>query len=159
MTGLGSTSAAIRVYIGNRPPLAEYEQLLHLRPMQPGEIASIAERTGNHWRKVFNVFAKIIHGLDPQGAGSWQQLRDERLLQAHGDEQLLFSAPDFSHSGVHIICGKTYAAELGLLAETVEIAPGFFIHPQHKLIVCPYFDYRQLSDSKIHFLQQQVQER
>lgn len=158
MTGLGSTIAGIRVYIGNRPPLPEYEALQGLRPLQTGEIASIARQTGNHWRKVFNVLAKILFGLDPQGAASWQQLRDQRLLQADANEQLLFSAPDFSHSGVHIICGKTYAEQLGLLAATVEIAPGFFIRPQRRLIVCPYFDYRQLSDVKISFLQQQVQE-
>lgn len=58
--GLGSTRAQIHLYIANRPMIDHYPQLCHLQSLVAGEIAHITRHTSNHWRKVFNVYAKFL---------------------------------------------------------------------------------------------------
>lgn len=154
MIGLGSPDFNIAIYIGNRPELDDYPHLDTLKPMIPGEIAYIAQETGNHWRKVFNVSAKFLFQLYSEEQRqnlpvSWQLLRNSLLFQSHSDTALLFSAPDLSKQGIiHIVCGKTYANQLGL-EDLVWLDNYFAIDQQNKLIVCPYLDYRQLSNQRI----------
>ncbi|WDE12774.1 DUF6942 family protein [Thalassomonas haliotis] len=157
MTGLGTAKAKLKVYIENIPPLPQYQQLDSLTAMAPGEIKTIADLTGNHWRKIFNVYAKLWHQLHPDCAASWQQFRDETLLQAHGQQALLFSPPDFTantggNEHISIIMGRTYAAKIGIAEHCYWLSPDFAINETKKLIVSPYFDYRQLSNVKIEQL-------
>ena len=162
--GLGSPSASLKVYIQNRPPLIEYDELSSTKPMRVGEIAEIAQLTGNHWRKIFNVYAKLCFEINPLTFNRWQQYRDELLLQNHSPHALLFSPPPHSlvalknqcHETTHIniIMGKTYASELLKLTTKNAITlhwldEHFAINKNLRLIVCPYFDYRQLSNIKI----------
>ena len=93
IVGLGGEAPQVSVYIANRPPLPDYENLAEYRSMLPGEIAFIASETGNHWRKVFNVFAKLAFLLDSQGYETWQKLRDQSLLQSGSSYGLFFSPP------------------------------------------------------------------
>lgn len=163
MIGLGPSQFEIAIYIGNRPDLAEYAELSQLRPLTAGEIAYIAQETGNHWRKVFNVSAKFLHALyskqqDQLLPNTWQHLRDTELFQSHSRAALLFSAPDLSQKQVmHIVCGKTYANQLDL-QDLVWLDNSFAIDKANKLIVCPYLDYRQLSNSKVDRLVELVLE-
>lgn len=162
--GLGNEFGVLKVYIQNRPPLDEYRQLTSMRALQSGDIAEIAHLTGNHWRKIFNVYAKLCFELEPLTFSCWQEYRDELLLQNHGPQSLLFSAPWFpslelkkqcaAESHINIIMGKTYASELLKLTTNSAITlhwvdEYFAINKKHRLIVCPYFDYRQLSNIKI----------
>lgn len=147
--GLGDSAALLRVYIANRPPLDEYEQLAGLRPLISGEVANIAQQTGNHWRKIFNVYAKLGFALHDEGYSSWQSYRDDFLLQAGSRQALLFSAPDLEVPGLHLITGKTYAQSCSLNARLTELGSGFQIDRDRSLLVVPYFDYRQLSNEKI----------
>ena len=149
VVGLGNPNASIAVYIGNRPPLPPYQSLNACQYIDIGEIAFIGQETGNHWRKIFNCYAKLAFELDTQGFSRWQALRDESLLQNGSSYSLLFSKPNFSnHQQIKIFCGKTYFAEC--LDEKVEwLDEHFAIAPQKKLLVAPYFDYRQLSNLKI----------
>ncbi|MGR6873348.1 DUF6942 family protein [Pseudomonas sp. HK3] len=176
--GLGDAHHApqqvsINVYIANRPPMPPYDELDDCMPMQTGDIGAIAQHTGNHWRKVFNVYAKLMYEfmqtLDARTTklsetqhfthalknhATWQQYRDDQLLQADSGTTLLFSPPlaTEDHS-LHIIMGKGYALQLGY-----EYQAPFLIEHEHedfacyrdqKVILCPYFDYRQLSNQKI----------
>ena len=155
MTGLGVTNANIQVYIENIPPLAHYQTLKALVVMSAGEINTIAQQTGNHWRKIFNVYAKLCHQIDPGCATSWQQFRDNELLQAHSHQALLFSPPvltNIEQQHITLIMGRTYAAKLGAAELCHWISPDFAINASKKLIICPYFDYRQLSNIKIEQL-------
>lgn len=102
--GLGISQAPIAVYIANRPVNDHYPTLNTLQPLIAGELNHIVANNTNHWRKVFNVYAKLIWQLglpcnEPQAgqhlASSWQQYRDLHLLQAHSREALLFSKPQF----------------------------------------------------------------
>lgn len=148
------------VYIANRPPLDEYQYLESIKPLISGEVLYIAKSTGNHWRKIFNVYAKFVYAYQQSKAiekyETWQIFRDDCLLQEGSKLRLLFSKPNFEHSSeneYHIIMGKQHAADLGFHEDDhqgmVRIDNDFVIWPERKLIVCPYFDYRQLSNIKI----------
>ena len=151
MHALGNASAAIKIYIENKPPLAPYQTLDYCLALKKGDIAAIAEQTGNHWRKIFNVYAKICFELDSLNCPTWQQLREGYLLQENSDQCLVFSPPCIVKppTELTIIMGKTYATTLGLAQKCHWLTPYFAINESLKLIVCPYFDYRQLSNEKI----------
>lgn len=151
--GIGAARGSIALYIANRPPSDDYADLDHIRPLQPGEAHYIGQNTSNHWRKIFNVSAKFLYALRQQhntmAYSSWQALRDSSLFQAHSDEALLFTPPDLSNTQItHIVCGKTYAQTLDL-GPLLWLNQHFAISEQVPIIVCPYLDYRQLSNERI----------
>lgn len=171
--GFGSSDYQIAVYIANRPPILEYQALTQLTALTTGEITHIGLHCGNGWRKVFNVYAKLLYALDVQQfnfasfASTWQQYRDGFLLQAHTKTALLFNAPQLisiKHNTevkpIHIIMGKTYAKSLlntgALDIELTWLNNEFAINYLQRVIICPYFDYRQLSNVKIDKLAQLI---
>lgn len=153
--GLGTANCPIHFYIANRPDFADYPRLNALRPLVPGELQQIVANTSNHWRKLFNVYAKLLfdwYGLTKTDVVCkiWQTYREHYLFQAQSAEALLFSPPDFTaaHTPVHIIAGKTYAASLAL--PPLQWLDNYFaINRDFRLIVAPYPDYRQLSNARI----------
>lgn len=152
--GLGNPNALLNVHIANIPPLATYEHLQICRPMEEAEITYIVENTGNHWRKIFNIYAKLIFELYPTTFDSWQALREQQLLQKRSDHNLLFSPPSSQNKAqqdknITIIMGKTYATHLGYADSCDWLSEHFAIHEKERIIICPYFDYRQLSNIKI----------
>jgi hypothetical protein len=161
LSGLGVSCAQFNVYIANRPNFSEYPNLDYVNPLSSGEINAIGQACGNGWRKVFNVYAKLVFALNKetivslQGSQSWQAFRDHVLLQNASNTSLLFSTPlladvinQNSHV-IHIIMGKTYAKSLDLPQPLRWLDNEFALLADHKLVVCPYFDYRQLSNIKI----------
>ena len=147
--------------------MAEYAQLQQLKPLQSGEIALINSACGNGWRKVFNVYSKLLFVLDAQQftfsrqAESWQQYRDQFLLQTGSNTALLFSAPELQPElrTVHIIAGRTHAKTLldaGLAAQLTWLNNEFAVDKFNRLLVCPYFDYRQLNNEKLAYLAQLI---
>ncbi len=161
--GLGDANAMLRVYVAKRPPMQEYSQLSGIQPLCRGEIDSINQACGNGWRKLFNVYAKLVQALPEalqplkQASTSWQSYRDQHLLQAGSSTALLFSAPQLEHTSntLHIIAGRTHAKALlagGLDAQLDWLDHEFAMDKQQRLLVCPYFDYRQLSNEKIERL-------
>lgn len=171
--GLGDAQARLRVYVAKAPPMAEFAGLDSCEPLLSGQIDQIYQHCGNGWRKVFNVYAKLVWALptpwqpDLQGAASWQQWRDRVLLQAGSDTALLFGQVGFAAEDtmLHIIAGRQHARDLlaaGLLPESltgglVWLDDEFAVAKRLRLLVCPYLDYRQLSDVKITRLVQLVQ--
>lgn len=157
MIGIGAQDAWLNVYIENVPPLNRFEQLGSLEPLQQGDIYQIARQTGNHWRKIFNVYAKIVFELQHNQCSTWQQLRDEQLLQVNSNQCLWFHQPDCSkldNNNLHLLMGRTYASKLlatkpALKSEFIWLDEFFAVNPSKKIIICPYFDYRQLSNIKI----------
>lgn len=167
--GLGAQQASIVICIANRPMIDHYPQIDHLQPLAAGELQHIVANTSNHWRKVFNVFSKFLYQLADSRIGQfpdWQTYRDQQLLQLGCSESLLFSPPSISFDKVagggdqisgrldatiHIIAGKTYAAQLQLRG-LIWLDAYFAIHPEAPIIVSPYLDYRQLSNARIEQL-------
>ncbi|OUS31372.1 hypothetical protein A9Q98_02910 [Thalassotalea sp. 42_200_T64] len=166
LSGLGEISAALKVYVDNRPPLEQYQSLATMKLMVADEIADIGRLTGNHWRKIFNVYAKLCFELAPKHFHSWQELRDKSLLQKGSEQALLFNQASFINifnpanetkaTDIHILMGRTYAAKLvqplPLSQNLLWLDNDFAINPDKRLIICPYFDYRQLSNLKISYL-------
>jgi hypothetical protein len=161
--GFGQSEALVRVYIAIVPPLAEYTGLHQVTPLQTGEIELINSACGNGWRKVFNVYSKLLFALDAKQfsfarhADSWQQYRDQFLLQAGSNTALLFSMPELTAGtkGIHIIAGRSHARGLldnGLTAQLNWLNKEFAIDKFNRLLVCPYFDYRQLNNEKLAYL-------
>lgn len=153
--GLGSTNSSINFYIANRPPIDDYPAMNELRGLAAGELAHIVKHTSNHWRKAFNVYAKLLfdwYSLNQRKdmPASWQTYRDTELFQRHSQEALLFTPPQLerNNSTIHIIAGKTYAASLSL-PPLVWLDAYFVINKEQRLIVAPYPDYRQLSNERI----------
>jgi hypothetical protein len=168
-TGFGATSANINVYVAKRPAMAEYANINCLQPLHSGEIELINRACGNGWRKVFNVYAKLLFALDnkhfsfQQQANSWQAYRDTQLLQAGSNTALLFSPPRLSAQAdrVHIIAGRTHASALiagGMATQLNWLNQEFAIDRDNRLLVCPFFDYRQLNNEKITFLSSLISE-
>jgi hypothetical protein len=160
LTGLGDESAKFRVYIGNRPTYDLSGARQQIVPLMPGELKCIGLACGNGWRKVFNVYAKLLYALPDSVLGatknksllSWQAYRDQQLLQVGSNTALCFEfnpAILNSKRGVHLIMGRTYAKSLQLPTQLTWLDKEFAIAPEHNVIVCPYFDYRQLSNIKI----------
>ncbi|MGH1460541.1 MAG: DUF6942 family protein [Neptuniibacter sp.] len=155
MVGFGSNQCSVVFYIANRPDIDGYRDLNQLRSLAPGEIDKIVQVTGNHWRKIFNVSAKFMFQLLCENKNteplpdSWQEYRDTVLYQSHSPISLLFSPPMTQHCNmIHIVAGRTYASELGL-TDLIWIDELFAISESRRLIVCPYLDYRQLSNVRI----------
>jgi len=163
--GLGCSKFTFAVYLANTPNMLEYQGITGVNSLVSGEINAIGQACGNGWRKVFNVYAKLLYALKPadfnfaqRGAPTWQTYRDGYLLQAGSETALLFSPPELDTNAqtIHIICGRTYAKQLlasdELQANLVWLDDEFAIDEANRLIVCPYFDYRQLSNIKIERL-------
>lgn len=167
--GLGNINANLRVYIENIPPLPQYQNLTLVNPIQNGDIQQIGQLTGNHWRKIFNVFAKLLFEYNPQNFVTWQNLRDESLLQKQSNTCLLFSGVTFEEikigdtnanksKMITIIMGKTYANKLGIDKHCYWLSESFAINTAKNIIICPYFDYRQLSNIKVTQLVQLIKQ-
>lgn len=189
--GLGANPARVNVYIGNRPNYQDLPVIDHLQALNQGDIEQINRVCGNGWRKVFNVYAKLMFAwrsrdtnLNAQLPGAkcenWQAYRDRFLLQGASQTALLFTPPHMNrllprsdigqsliagengpdqgkaiHSSYHIIMGRTYAKSILSDADNVKglnltwLDAEFAIDHKHRTVVCPYFDYRQLSNLKI----------
>ena len=153
--GLGDPHSEFKVYIANRPNYAGYNELTCVHTLEIGQVNAIGQACGNGWRKVFNVYAKLLFALkltevvDTTSFCSWQDYRDKKLLQANSNTSLLFSKPNLNELGWHIVMGKTHAHELGLSSSVAWLDKEFAVDRNTRLIVCPYFDYRQLSNIKI----------
>jgi len=166
LIGFGEKGCDIAVCIANRPVIDDYPQLDQLKPLAKGELQHIVANTSNHWRKVFNVFAKLLYQLADERMNpfpSWQSYRDQQLLQLGSREALLFSPPNVTsvnalpndNQTIYIIAGKTYAAELKVPG-LIWLDTYFAIHRVEPIIVSPYLDYRQLSNQRIEQLVQLV---
>ncbi|WP_108126275.1 DUF6942 family protein [Saccharospirillum mangrovi] len=148
--GLGDANAILSVYAPHRPPQAPYDGLDQMHPFAAGELAQLVTATGNHWRKIFNLYAKLLHRLSPREP-SWQDCREQRLLQAGSGTALLFSPPHSTPSeSWRLVMGKAYAESCGLhLLADLQPLNGFDWSPSQRLILTPYFDYRALSNARL----------
>ncbi|UTA46965.1 hypothetical protein L1F30_12415 [Simiduia sp. 21SJ11W-1] len=154
--GLGTPDACMWVSIANCPPQARYQTMAQITPLAPGELQDITANSSNHWRKLFNVYAKLLYALNTAEPGwiggdypSWQTFRDGELLQAGGRQALLFGAPPVADTAVTLIAGKTWAQALGLGGKLQWLDAHFAVYPGKPWLVCPYFDYRQLTNARI----------
>lgn len=167
--GFGCNRYRIAFYVENAPSYSQFANPKSLIALPTDAINEIGMQCGNGWRKQFNVFAKFIYALQPnvfdgrEKETSWQLFRDKHLLQQDSHTALLFSPPNLSKKNVfHIIAGRSYAKKLLIKSlknvQLVWLNNEFAFDIENKLIVCPFLDYRQLSNMKIAFLAQMCQQ-
>ena len=154
--GLGDSQALFNVYIANRPSLAPFDAPETVIPVDGSNIKALGDACGNGWRKVFNVYAKLLYAMDfggiQQRFRTWQHYRDEELLQIDSGTALIYSPPSFNRDGLTLIMGKQYARSLPFADKLTWLDEQFAVCPPAGVVVCPYFDYRQLSNAKIMHL-------
>lgn len=163
---LGDAAANIHVYVEKAPPVEELwgetPSQGTFRALNQGEIKAIGDIGGNGWGKVFNVYAKWLMAFDasspyrPENAANWQAFRDSALLQSGSHTALHvghWSVEQLAASGgIHVIAGRTHANKLGLSEQCIWLDNEFARHPTMPVVICPYFDHRQLSNIKINVL-------
>ena len=69
-------SRRLILYIDKTPPLENFQPF---RALTRSDLAQIMA-SGNHWRKIINIYAKLAFGLNSKNSPSWQDYRDEQLL-------------------------------------------------------------------------------
>ncbi|WP_199611205.1 DUF6942 family protein [Flocculibacter collagenilyticus] len=178
MIGVGCSKPKVILHVQNHPPLDEYKQLINegvYRPLRADEIKNIISQSGNHWRKIFSIYAKLLfaitkaqyqHHSQRSLPNTWQDYRDTVLLTEHciGAIQWESDAHCFSCAGVHLICGFTYAAALlpdvnwqkekngepvRLWQLTSEVSSIDKAEDGSAIWTVPYFDYRQFPNALI----------
>ena len=162
VAGFGNPAGAIHVYIQNRPQFFVPGAEDAIVGINGDIIQQINTSCGNGWRKVFNVYAKWVFDLHRQLPAkqtllarpcceTWQQYRDRELLTCSGDTALLFS-PVATRAPVNVVMGRTYARHSGLADAAQWVRHDFGLLDAQRIIITPYFDYRQLTNEKIAFL-------
>lgn len=145
------------LYLPNRPPMTEFAEARLISELVPGDIHSIIAATGNHWRKIFSIFAKLSFSLDNQGCKTWQDYREQLLLTTCGREKICFEPVICSDnpSDIHLIAGKNHFAKFGLSADhfTPIDTEGRILRFEN-IFLTPYFDYRQFPNALIEQLTQ-----
>lgn len=140
------------LYVPRPIPFADLENPNVSRALGENEAIDIMKNCSNDWRKIFSTFSKIIHPII-EAPCTWQNYRDQHLLQAHGNEALVFGPylldskfPD----AVHIIAGKNFYKDFELPSRswsTLEETSN--LHRSGLLFKTPYFDYRQFPNRLI----------
>jgi len=149
--GLGAPQAKFIVYCANTPITA----LLiadTITPICYHDIEQINSNNGNGWRKIFNVYAKLLFEINPLEFQSWQDLRNEFLLQSHCDHQLVLnpaSIPTKDANTIQILMGKTFASSHINAIDIQWMNPFMGKVINKNIYITPYFDYRQFSNAKI----------
>ena len=156
---MGDSEAQFLVYIDKHPPFPTWLLDKKVQALSSGDIHVIGQACGNGWRKVFNLYAKLVFALKDTRLPvapphkTWQQYREQTLLQAGSNTGLMFSAPSLlpepNSAKLHIVMGRGYAKSLSLPVGLTWLDHEFAVAPAQGLIVCPYFDYRQLSNIKL----------
>lgn len=158
LSGLGDRSPLLVVCAPHSPPNIQSDHSRRVQPLTGNHLNQLIQAGGNHWRKIFNLYAKLLHGLTPLEP-DWQTCREQRLLQTGSACALVFEQKWIPEPGqLCIVMGQTYGRSLGWLAND-QVLPAehpFAQHPEQAVIVTPYFDYRQLSNARLTSLVQLI---
>lgn len=128
----------IILYIPNKPDLENFKNRRGLKNLKKSDVNFIISECGNHWRKIFTIFAKICFNFNPI-TKSWKEYRDTILLTNKCIGSISFSKSVVQNSGDFILLsGK----------ESWKIDSS----NNNNTFKLPYFDYRQFSNEKIKTL-------
>lgn len=147
LPALGSAQPKVVLYLDNRPKMDD-NQILH--------IPSLIAANGNHWRKIFSIFAKL------NSDQNWREYRDQKLLLE--DEQIQFATVLQKTASIHIFSGKSCWQRFGVTP--LELAEGemqalankkvfYYRSAEYGLMLyTPYFDYRQFPNVLVEQVKQ-----
>ncbi len=158
VSGFGDNSPLLVVFAPHSPPGIQSDRSGDILPLTAKDLHQLVQAGGNHWRKIFNLYAKLLHGLTPLEP-DWQSCREHRLLRSGSACALVFEQGWRPEPGqLCVVMGQTYGRSLGWL-ENDQVLPAehpFVQHPEQAVIVTPYFDYRQLSNARLASLIQHI---
>lgn len=154
IVGLGPTSPKLLIYLPHTPNCDHLKALAEVRPAFPGELHQIGVETGNHWRKIINVTAKLGFAINDNNYSDWQSYRDAFLCREGSEITLIFGAKKLVQGEhyTHIISGHQYCESICKTFEFETLDQDFRLCRSRKVIDSPYFDYRQLSNIKLEKL-------
>lgn len=125
----------IVLYLPNRPNQESYMNKRGLKNLKVGEVPFIIQECGNHWRKIFSIFAKICFDLNPV-TDTWQEYRDNILLTNKCISSVSFSKKNIQKSdSIVLLSGK----------DSWPLAGDSIL----RIFRLPYFDYRQFPNIEI----------
>ena len=135
---LGSKTAAIALYMANRPLLPP--AIHRAGGLSVPELISM---NGNHWRKIFTIFAKLVSNED-----DWKTYRDDCLLQER--EVICFTDGLQESASFHLIAGKASWEYFGMDMtgfKALDLEQRLWV--KGNVMCTPYFDYRQFPNALI----------
>ena len=141
-------------------------------PLTEDWMDQIIAAGGNNWRKIFNIYAKLCFSLlennrENSEIQDWQTYRSNCLLVSNTPYQLVCLSGEALKSFYErldtdtlvLITGKKCASELAITERLHWIDQDFAQAIGRNGLLCPYFDYRQLSNIKLEKLTGLIQER
>jgi len=149
--GFGASQTNFIVYCANTPQTTLLAPNT-ITPICYEDIEKINAENGNGWRKIFNVYAKLLFEINPLEFKSWQALRNNYLLQSHCNHQLILNPTDISANDddtIQILMGKTFALTHFKENDIQWIDSSMGKVHNTNIFITPYFDYRQFSNAKI----------
>lgn len=146
------TDKKLILYTATRPPMARFADCESLS-LASGEVCEIIAECGNHWRKIFSIFAKLSFALVEHDCKTWQEYRDLVLLTEQGSELIVFEhhLVEAPADAIHFISGQKHFAEFDL-NDFSPLDDDAKVLENGQILQTPYFDYRQLNNALIEQL-------
>ncbi|WP_299593243.1 hypothetical protein [uncultured Microbulbifer sp.] len=134
---LGTDTPSLVLYLPHRPQ--GLDQLVNTP-----DAGLLMENNSNHWRKIVTLLAKVASPDE-----DWRRFRDGALFQ---HTALCFAEALVDRSTWHWIGGKENIQRFdldGLNAPPLPEAPDIAIDCKKRILLTPYPDYRQISNTKV----------
>ncbi|BBB28283.1 DUF6942 family protein [Neptunomonas japonica] len=145
---LGAQRSDVVLYIENTPTFPK-----EMRVNGPISIPVLVDLNGNHWRKIFTIFAKLTAPDD-----NWRGYRDRCLLTKN--EAICFTGQRQENAQVHIVSGKSCWERMGFdMGEFMPLDPLQRLWVKDDVLCSPYFDYRQFPNALIVIAREWIQAR
>ena len=140
----------IYYYLPNRPDYPGFKKNNLISKLKKNTVSKIIEKTGNHWRKIFSIMAKISWGLDQCEQVTWQDYRENVLFNS-SKENIVFSNEIINKKNdVHLISGLKHFESFDLdIKKFRPISEDLKILRYENIYVVPYLDYRQFPNQLI----------
>lgn len=133
---LGSTHSKVVLYLPNPPSYIQNTN---------HSVDDLIRLNGNHWRKIFTIFAKLM-----VRQGDWKSYRSTQLLTQN--EGIQFDHQLCKQANWHLVAGKVSWNTMGFEVADCDVLDSqqraFKVRGKNILLL-PYLDYRQFPNGLI----------
>ena len=145
---LGAQGSDVILYIENHPVVPQ-----KLKSNELISIPDLIDLNGNHWRKIFTIFAKLVSPDE-----NWREYRDQCLLTKN--EAICFTDERQQSAQVNIVSGKSCWERMGFdMADFISLDPQQRLWVKDDVLCSPYFDYRQFPNALIVIAREWIKTR
>lgn len=145
---LGAARPRLVLYLPHRP-----NQLAEL--VEAPSSRELMDANSNHWRKIVTLLAKVAS----PNADDWRNFRDDDLF---AQTALCFASVLTASDGWHWIGGQENLKRFSHLNHHARPLPdcaSVSVDPEKRLLLTPYPDYRQLSNTVVNHIRTFLGER